>query len=66
MRPERAGRRRETGPRAGKGAGRAATRFGLGWFFSFFSSISFPISIPFQTQLFEFKLKFEFKPYALK
>ena len=28
-------------------------------------SFSFPISIPFQTPLFEFKLKFEFKLYAL-
>ena len=40
--------------------------FGFSIFLVFFLLfLSFPISIPFQTQLFEFKLKFEFKPYAL-
>ena len=42
---------------------------GLGWVFGVGLEtgfgFSFSISIPFQTQLFEFKLKFEFKPYAL-
>ena len=59
------------GQLAGWAAGPAGLIPGLGFlgfflflvFFLLF--LSFPISIPFQTQLFEFKLKFEFKPYAL-
>ena len=52
---------KEVGRRVGAGLGRVRG-IGLG----FWVGSSFSISIPFQTQLFEFKLKFEFKPYALK
>ena len=52
--------RKEVGHRVGVGLG-GVRGIGLG----FWVGSSFSISIPFQTQLFEFKLKFEFKPYAL-
>ena len=52
---------KEVGRWVGAGLGRVRG-IGLG----FWVGSSFSISIPFQTQLFEFKLKFEFKPYALK